>query len=270
MRFRRSGACTVQSVGSTALLVTLAVLMFLQLSVLLNSWTNSSLKLRYGHIGALRQEMRLPSEPVDIVYTWVNGSDPRWFKEMMQYRRIAQDGDSTSHSSNDNSSETADASALKRYRDNDELRFSLRSLQKYAPWVRNIIFLTNGQIPHWLDTSHPRIRIVTHAEVFQNASHLPVFSSPAIEANLHRIPGVSKRFIYFNDDVMLGAPVDVADFHTDQDGFKVYLSWEVPKCSSGCLESWIGDGFCDQVSYTATYSGHTHISNATEEHSAQI
>jgi hypothetical protein len=33
---------------------------------------------------------------------------------------------------------------------------------------------------------------------------LPTFSSPAIEANLHRIAGLSEHFLYFNDDVFLG------------------------------------------------------------------
>ena len=48
---------------------------------------------------------------------------------------------------------------------------------------------------------------VTHEEIFVNKSHLPTFSSPAIEAHIHRIPGLSQNFIYFNDDVMFGKEV---------------------------------------------------------------
>ena len=87
--------------------------------------------------------------------------------------------------------------------------------------------------------------MVNHDEIFADASHLPSFSSPAIESNLHRIPGLSRRFIYFNDDVMLGAPTYPEDFHSPSTGQKVYLSWEVPKCNQGCADSWIGDGQCD-------------------------
>lgn len=49
-----------------------------------------------------------------------------------------------------------------RFEDNDELRYSLRSVEKYAPWVRHIFIVTNGQIPHWLDLENPRVTIVTH------------------------------------------------------------------------------------------------------------
>lgn len=49
-----------------------------------------------------------------------------------------------------------------RFSDNDELKYSLRSLQLYAPWIRNIYIVTNGQIPRWLNLKHPRIRIITH------------------------------------------------------------------------------------------------------------
>ena len=55
-----------------------------------------------------------------------------------------------------------------RYRDNQELRYSLRSLYKYAPWIRHIYIVTNGQIPHWLNLDHPRISVVTHADIFVN------------------------------------------------------------------------------------------------------
>jgi UDP-N-acetylglucosamine-lysosomal-enzyme len=91
-----------------------------------------------------------------------------------------------------------------RYRDSEELRYSLRSLVRFAPWIRHIYLVTDNQIPYWLDLSHPRLTVVPHSDIFPNKSHLPVFSSPAIEAHIHRIPGLSQRFIYFNDDVMLG------------------------------------------------------------------
>ena len=132
-----------------------------------------------------------------------------------------------------------------RFEDNEELRFSIRSVFKFAPWVRHIYIVTNGQIPYWLDLSHPRITIVPHDRIFQNLSHLPTFSSPAIESHIHRIPGLSKKFLYMNDDVMFGMPVWPEDFYSHAKGQKVYLSWSVPNCRDGCPPSWIGDGYCD-------------------------
>ena len=61
--------------------------------------------------------------------------------------------------------------------------------------------MTDNQVPSWLNLDSDLVRVVTHEDIFPNHSHLPVFSSPAIEAHLHRIPGLSKKFIYFNDDV---------------------------------------------------------------------
>ncbi|KAK8386699.1 hypothetical protein O3P69_017869 [Scylla paramamosain] len=132
-----------------------------------------------------------------------------------------------------------------RFEDNEELRYSLRSLEQYAPWVRRIFLVTNGQIPHWLNLDHPRLTIVTHQDIFPNASHLPTFSSPAIESHIHRIPGLSEHFLYLNDDVMLMQEVWPEDFFSPGSGYKVYLSWSLPECSSGCPGSWLGDGYCD-------------------------
>ena len=134
-----------------------------------------------------------------------------------------------------------------RFADNNELKYSLRSVDKYVPWIRKIFIVTNGQIPNWLDLHHPRIKLVTHQDIFVNKSHLPTFSSPAIESHIHRIPGLSKKFIYMNDDVLFGAPVWPDDFFTHSRGHKIYLSWAVPNCNEGCPASWINDKYCDKA-----------------------
>lgn len=134
-----------------------------------------------------------------------------------------------------------------RFEDNEELRYSLRSIEKHAPWVRNIFIVTNGQIPSWLNLDNPRVTIVTHQDVFQNLSHLPTFSSPAIESHIHRIKGLSQKFIYLNDDVMFGKDVWPDDFYSHSKGQKVYLTWPVPNCAEGCPGSWIKDGYCDKA-----------------------
>uniref|UniRef100_A0A9L0RU53 N-acetylglucosamine-1-phosphate transferase subunits alpha and beta n=1 Tax=Equus caballus TaxID=9796 RepID=A0A9L0RU53_HORSE len=119
-----------------------------------------------------------------------------------------------------------------RFEDNEELRYSLRSIERHAPWVRNIFIVTNGQIPSWLNLDNPRVTIVTHQDVFRNLSHLPTFSSPAIESHIHRIEGLSQKFIYLNDDVMFGKDVWPDDFYSH---------------SKGCANSWLADKFCDQA-----------------------
>lgn len=138
-----------------------------------------------------------------------------------------------------------------RFADNDELKYSLRSLEKYAPWIRNVYIVTNGQKPSWLNTSHPKVKLITHEAIFANKSHLPTFSSPAIEVNLHRIKDLSTRFIYFNDDVLLGAPIWPDDFFTFSRGFRFHLAWSLPGCNPACPNSWIRDGYCDRPCNTA-------------------
>lgn len=124
-------------------------------------------------------------------------------------------------------------------------RYSLRSLEVNAPWIRNIYIVTNGQVPSWLDTTNPRVHIITHAMIFPNASFLPTFSSPAIEMNLHRIPGLSDYFIYFNDDVFLGRPVFPYDFMSLPNTQYLFASWDAPECAPNCRATSLGNGFCD-------------------------
>uniref|UniRef100_T2MCA8 N-acetylglucosamine-1-phosphotransferase subunits alpha/beta n=1 Tax=Hydra vulgaris TaxID=6087 RepID=T2MCA8_HYDVU len=137
--------------------------------------------------------------------------------------------------------------ASNRFADNNELKYSLRSIDTFAPWVRKIFIVTNGQIPNWLNLDHPRIQLITHEEIFANKSHLPTFSSPAIESNIHRIPGLSKIFIYMNDDVFFGKEVWPDDFYTHSRGKKVFQAWAVPNCHEGCPSSWLGDKYCDRA-----------------------
>ena len=160
-------------------------------------------------------------QPIDAVYTWVNGSDPEHHHQLK--KTLQQLGRTPS----------PDAVAPYRFADNDELRYSLRSLERHAPWVRRVYLVTNGQVPCWLDLDHPRISLVTHAEIFPNKSHLPTFSSPAIETHLHRIPGLSSRFLYLNDDLLLGQPVWPEDFVSPSGVYTVYLDSAIERGPAG-------------------------------------
>ena len=110
-----------------------------------------------------------------------------------------------------------------RYRDNDELRHSLRSLWFGCDWVRKIFVVTADQVPAWLDTEDERIEVVSHRDILPE-SCLPTFNSHAIEAALHRIEGLSEHFVYFNDDVFVGRPLRPDHFFTSSGLPKVFLS----------------------------------------------
>lgn len=142
---------------------------------------------------------------VDLVYLWVDGSDPIW-----RAKRNAFLG---------KTEEITSANCEGRYTNNDELKYNLRAIEMYAPWIRNIFIITDNQIPDWLDTSHPRISIVNQNKIMPPES-LPCFNSSLIEKFFHQIPSLSNRFIYANDDMFINKPVKVEDFFTPE-GFPI-------------------------------------------------
>jgi len=153
------------------------------------------------------------TEPVDVVYTWVDGTDPAWQARM---RAVLREVDPTAI----NETATSDS----RFATRDELRYSLRSLEMYAGWVRRVHLVTDRQVPAWLDTDHPKIRVVDHRDIFSDPSVLPVFNSHAIESQLHHVPGLADRYLYLNDDVFFGRPVEPELFFEANGLTKFFLS----------------------------------------------
>ena len=156
--------------------------------------------------------------PVDVVFTWVDGSDPNFIAIKNKFMKK-------------NSSEFLPEDAIRdnRWADNGELLQSIQSVKTYAPWVRNIYVVVGMfQVPSWYPENHKDVIFVDHSEVFgKNVDTLPVFNSHAIEANIWRIPGLSEHFIYFNDDMFLGKPLTKDDFFADN-GQKFILYTDKP------------------------------------------
>lgn len=143
---------------------------------------------------------------IDAVYTWVNHDDPDW-AALHRKARAGTEFSEDTHVSVDN---------LARFQNRNEIVYSIRSIKKYAPWIRKIFVVTNCQLPDAL-LKDTQVLAVSHEEIFPDISVLPCFNSRAIEANLHLIPGVSERILYFNDDFFLCSEATPQDFFT-QDG----------------------------------------------------
>ncbi len=129
---------------------------------------------------------------IDAVYTWVNKDDEIWQKlwnDIFPEKNLDTD----------------------RFASKDELKYSLRSLEKFAPWINRIFIVSNCSKPKWLK-NHPKLIWVEHESIFPEVTMLPTFNSHAIEACLHRIEGLSEHFIYFNDDMFLNQPCYPNDF----------------------------------------------------------
>lgn len=147
--------------------------------------------------------------PIDIVYTWCEQSH-KAFKPKQKLN-------------NGNN----------RFNDNGELRYSIRSIYRYAPWVRQIfIVVDDTQRPSWL---HPRaadanipVRLVKHSDIIP-VKYLPTYNSQCIELYLCNIPDLAEHFVYFNDDMFIGNTVQPSDFFNDQGFPKYYFNGYIPK-----------------------------------------
>ena len=131
---------------------------------------------------------------IDFVLIWVDGNDPEWKKRKANY---------TGDSSVDEREQ--------RYRDWDLLRFWFRGVEAFAPWVRKVWFVCDQEPPAWLNAAHPKLNVVRH-EDYLPKEYRPAFSANPIELNLHRINGLSEKFVFFNDDFFLISPVQPGFF----------------------------------------------------------
>lgn len=147
--------------------------------------------------------------PIDVVYTWVDGHDPRW----IELRSAAKGEDLHEESA-----------SLSRFLDRAELKYSLRSLYANAPWINHIYIVTAGQRPSWLESDVEGLTVIDHRDIFSDAKHLPTFNSHSIESQLHHIPGLSEHFIYLNDDMFIGRPILPTQFFTSNGLSKFFLS----------------------------------------------
>lgn len=129
------------------------------------------------------------AEPIDIVYTWVDDSFDGYLETRNRYCQDMRD-------TNPN-----------RTRDNlDVIRYSMRSVARNLTGVRRIYFVScRPQLPAWLNPHHPMITVVHHDQIM-DACILPTFNSFCIVSHLHLLPGLSRRFIYFEDDLLAMSP----------------------------------------------------------------
>ena len=133
------------------------------------------------------------NNPIDVVITWVDGNDPLHQRKM---------SDAVSLEKN----KRLYVGGVK-YKQVGEIYYCILSIIKFAPFVRNIFIVTDRQVPEFIKKNKindTRIKIVDHKEIFKGLLEFtPTFNPRCIEALLHRIPGLSERFVYFNDDMFL-------------------------------------------------------------------
>ncbi len=134
------------------------------------------------------------SVEIDFVVTWVDGSDREWRADKARFSKKGEVDDNE-----------------ERYRDWELFPYWFRGVEKFAPWVRKVHLITWGHLPKWLNTEHPKLHIVRHEDYIPK-EFLPTFNSNVLEIYMHKIEGLSERFVYFNDDIFLVDSAKPEDF----------------------------------------------------------
>ncbi len=147
---------------------------------------------------------------IDVVYTWVDDNFPGYSETLLKYAH-------TGHDLNPN-----------RTRDNlDLMKFSLRSIELYAPWIRHVYIVTSRpHVPPWLNTNNDKISIVHHDEIIEN-KYLPTFNSFSILSHIHNVNGLSDYFLYIEDDMLFGNTVEISDFISEDKKIIIYPRLEM-------------------------------------------
>ena len=156
--------------------------------------------------------MENKNDKIDFVILWVDGNDEEWLKEKNKYLKVKGD------------------SSLNRFRDCKNLQYLFRGIEKHAPWVNKVFFITWGHLPKWLDVNNPKLEIVKHEDFIPN-EYLPTFNYNVIEMNLFRIKNLSSKFVIFNDDLFILKDLKQEDFFEKGLPKDMYIEYMKKNCS---------------------------------------
>lgn len=152
--------------------------------------------------------IKAPNKILDIVYTYVNTTDKKWINKVIKYKPTY-------------------GNKLNKERFNfyGEIFFSLKTVEKYMPWVNKIYIVHDNQefdLGFLSENFRKKIVFVDHREIIPN-KYLPVFNSMLIEMFISEIPNLTDYFIYMNDDVFIGNDIYQSFFFHPDGVFKHFL-----------------------------------------------
>lgn len=188
-------------------------------------------------IGIGKEVIKTNIFPIDVVYTWVSQPSKTEYQQILKDCGGKLDG------------------GMQRLRNMGTFRTSLRMLEQNMPWVRKVFVVTpNGDAPTWLNRQNPSIKVVDQNDLFPQKSDLPVHNSQQVEVHLHRIHGLAEHFIYFNDDMFAGKPLQ-RNFFFSSDGKPIFRTkGNPPKEKSWRSRSEPGNLMGEHMPYPLTIS----------------
>lgn len=148
--------------------------------------------------------------PIDAVISWVDGYDPTYQKKLASFCK--EQGFTQSK-----------VIEPTRIQQSNEIHYCLQSLERFAPWIRTIYVITNQQVPPAVIAAKgtplgDKIKIIDQNDLLREYEvECPIFNSLSIEWLIWRIKGLSKQFLYLNDDFFIIRDVTPEDFfHNNQ------------------------------------------------------
>lgn len=205
--------------------------------------------------------------PIDAVFTWVDDTDPVWVQSRQKYGQSCL-------------SLHPEADSTARFVNRNELKYAIRAIGMFAPWIRKIFVVTADQIPDWFVQADDRVQFVSHNTLFPDSESLPTFNSHAIETVLHRIDGLSEHFLYFNDDTILGraqrpetyfAPNGLSKFFTSPVKIN-YLANDMPPHIGAAANNreLLAQEFGIEISQCLLHTPYAHRKSVLEEMEAKF
>lgn len=160
---------------------------------------------------------KLEEPKIDFVYLWVNGSEKAFQTTKRPYEENSV--------LNDAAGEWIQSHGTNRYRDWDELKYTVRSVERYAGDFKNKIqILVNSvvgtdagkQMPLWLNNkpeTQKNLQVLAQEEFFDPEKHvcLPTFNSLTIENQLFNTPSDVDFMYALSDDMLLTRPHAASD-----------------------------------------------------------
>lgn len=144
------------------------------------------------------------ASPIDAVVLWVDGNDAHHRSKMLSYIEDKSIVNSKKFTT--------------RFEQVEEIKYTINSILKFAPFIRTIFLVTDHQVPTFLKeetnaSKHKKVKIIDHETIFKGyEDYLPTFNNRSIESCICRIPELAEHFVYFNDDGFLIDHVQPEDF----------------------------------------------------------
>lgn len=150
--------------------------------------------------------------PIDLVYSWVDASDENWLDKKRSYEETSKHDKFELYAKEDS-----------RFVSHDEIYYSLKSVEKYMPWVNKIYIVTDRQKPKIPESISKKVLIIDHKDIIPE-QFLPTFNSHVIECYIHKIPNLSEHFVYLNDDFFVARPLKPQHFFNSNKIANLFIS----------------------------------------------